>query len=77
MSTPEGYRLSHCRSCGAEIVWAATNRNTYMPVDIQPTADGNVELQPDGNCIVYRGPIHRPLHLSHFVTCPDRAKWKR
>lgn len=34
-----------CRSCGAPIQWAVTEKGKSMPVDLQPSEDGNILLQ--------------------------------
>jgi hypothetical protein len=41
--TPEGYRIEQCRTCEAQIIWATTGKKN-IPVDLEPTAKGNVEL---------------------------------
>ncbi len=33
-----------CRSCGASIVWTVTEKGKKMPVDAEPTLDGNIVL---------------------------------
>jgi len=52
-----------------------------MPVDAEPSADGNVELVEDAGTM--RATVHGqatldagPLHLSHYVTCPDADSWR-
>lgn len=34
--------MSACRSCGAAIWWGITAAGKAMPIDVEPTADGNV-----------------------------------
>lgn len=74
-----------CRgaTCDADIIWtknAATGRS--MPVDLEPSPDGNVELAmlPDGRVesVVHGQPPldGRPLRLNHFVTCPDSDSFR-
>lgn len=74
--------VSRCRSCDAEIVWARGATGKRMPVDAEPSHNGNVMLVPDrkrpgewtaivlarANLSVTRisGAV---LHLNHFVTC--------
>jgi hypothetical protein len=72
-----------CRSCGAEILWAETERGKRMPVDKEPVADGNLGLFYLGD---QDEPQIRPLdaapqlfdtevrYVSHFATCPDAAE---
>jgi hypothetical protein len=77
-------RVQACRSCSAPIVWALTERGKRMPVDAEPSADGNIVLiAPDD-------PRDEPVariagladrteerHRSHFVTCPQASSWRR
>ncbi len=73
-------RISKCRSCGAPIIWAMTEKKT-MPVDAVPSDKGNVAVAIHGGtvrAIVGVGPDSiGPRHLSHFVTCPQAAKWRK
>jgi hypothetical protein len=71
--------MATCRSCGAQIVWAVTEAGKRMPVDPEPSPDGNVELigSPEHPRAVVHGtrPLFGPpLHLAHFVTCTN---WRR
>lgn len=77
-----------CRSCGAEIVWARSQLGKRIPLDAEPTADGNVILRPDGAAIVLSGAglaearANRSgrvgtLHRSHFATCPQAGEWRK
>lgn len=69
-----------CGSCGAAIVWAKTQRGERMPVDAEPSDNGNVLVtgQPPNRRagVLTRGQaegaraVGQQLHLSHFVTCP-------
>lgn len=73
---------SACRSCGAAIVWAvSTSSGKRMPLDAEPTAQGNVILDSATepySAVVQRGPIADGSgHLSHFVTCPNAASWRK
>lgn len=76
---------STCRSCGSPIRWAKTPSGKRMPLDVEPSRQGNVQLgwvggeeiaivlgrQADiAGCVV--GGI--PLYLSHFATCPSAAQ---
>lgn len=71
-----------CRSCNAEIVWARTSKARWMPVDVEPSPDGNVVLSDVG------GQVHaavtsgaqlglEPLHKAHFATCADASAWRK
>ncbi len=71
-----------CRSCGAPIVWAATERGRRMPLDPGPyTGD-----DPRGLFVIHSGVAlavpagafqGEPLFRSHFATCPDAAGRRR
>lgn len=71
--------MEHCRSCGAAIRWVKTQKGKAMPVDWEPSCDGNLRVIL-GVAIVLNGEElskHRngvtPLYQSHFATCPDAA----
>jgi hypothetical protein len=78
-----------CRSCGAAIVWALTASGRLMPVDANPAKGGNVRLSTDAlhdhqYVATVVGPLEalipadsQPLHVAHFVTCPDSDRWRR
>lgn len=77
-----------CRSCGAEVIWTVTAATgSRMPVDVQPTEDGNVVLAPDpkGPPIAYAAPVGALLieeddgtrYTSHFATCPHADTHRR
>jgi hypothetical protein len=78
-----------CRSCGADVLWARTVKGKAMPIDAEPTANGNVQIQNDNDGLqatVLAGQklelarlAGAQLHLSHFVTCEyaDQHRTKR
>lgn len=73
--------MSRCRSCGAEIEWARTVNNRAMPLDAEPTADGNVVIR-DGKAHVL-GPMEllvldagEVLRMPHHATCEHAAQWR-
>jgi hypothetical protein len=85
---PTAYRIEHCRGkhCDAPIIWAITTAGKFMPVDAEPTPDGNVELSAEWpalghpSALVHAQPPLDPdavLRLPHHATCPDAAEWKR
>lgn len=81
-STPEGYPITACRSCGAPVIWAATRRSR-MPVDAEPVEDGTITLLPgthrrDAVAVVVQGPGLAPqdLRTAHRDTCPDADTWR-
>jgi hypothetical protein len=88
-TTPEGFVIERCRTetCNAEIVWARTKTGKLMPVDAEPSGDGNVELfAMQGNVwgrvitaeLIDALPGQYPrLRTSHFVTCQRPADWRK
>jgi hypothetical protein len=80
------FRTTSCRSCGAEIVWARTEKGKRAPIDAAIDDKGTIVLRapregerdplaifgvpPD----VFAG---EPRHTSHFATCPDADRWRR
>ncbi|MCK9250043.1 MAG: hypothetical protein M0P31_13850 [Solirubrobacteraceae bacterium] len=73
--------MSRCRSCGAPIRWGITQSGRRIPLDPDPTPDGNVRLHPDGTAEVlsaYGLTVNAgPLHLSHFATCAQADQHRR
>ena len=82
-------RVSRCRSCNAEVVWAVTTRQVKgelrmrnAPFDLSPEPDGNIRLTVEGRTLrAYVIPKvaragQNSLHKNHFSTCPDSAEWK-
>lgn len=75
--------IQACKSCGARVLWAVTPAGKSMPIDAEPTTDGNLVLEhPDPR----QAPTARVLrsgervHLrytSHFATCRDAPKWRK
>lgn len=82
--------MSTCTHCPADIVWARTPTGKAMPLDAEPTDNGNVWLlptpvnaprlsQPMPGCVVsYRGyfpPRGATRHVHHVTTCPRASEW--
>lgn len=71
-----------CNYCHGMIVWLQTRAGRFMPVDEQPTDNGNI-LRSGGHAGVLgknqaaaaRASGAR-LHLHHAVTCPHASKWQ-
>ncbi len=75
---------ARCRSCDAPIRWAtATTTGRRMPIDAEPTADGNVTVHrgDDGQAVATVHPAGvTPLGTrwtAHFATCPAAAEHRR
>lgn len=69
--------MSTCRSCGGEIIWARTAAGKSMPLDPEPSQDGNVEAVRDGHGTLSVVTVHKEhpmfagdLFMPHFATCP-------
>jgi hypothetical protein len=82
--------MSACRSCDAKVVWYTTEaKGKPIPLDLEPTTDGNVVLVPKGGrlggALVARvlGPLElltlepdRIRYTPHHATCPDVEDWR-
>lgn len=85
--TAEAQRRGTCRSCHAPILWVTTTKGADMPVDPEPSSDGNVQLTAHGDLLFAHvlGTHHAaaarehdtPLHQSHFATCPNAAQHRK
>ena len=76
-----------CSSCGAWIYWLKNVRTGKLgPVNASPDAQiGNCSIDVHKGDYGAFGPREaaekraagEQLHTSHFVTCPQRASWKK
>ena len=82
---------SECADCGAPIVWALTDADRRLPVDVEPREGGRLELFseifPDGEPV--EPGIHRvrarpedrpptsPAWWPHWATCSARPRRAR
>lgn len=79
--------MSTCRSCQAEIRWATTRAGKAIPLDVPPTAEGNVVLEREGarDVAVTLGGFElelarsegRETWMPHHATCPQAKDWRR
>jgi hypothetical protein len=81
-SDPRNYGRSKCRSCEAAILWAVTTKGSLMPVDADPHPDGTLVLIDNHGELFVRHPspmfdADKPLHRSHFATCPDAKEHRK
>lgn len=72
-------KIDQCRSCDAPIIGALTVNGKWMPVDVEPRADGNLSLteaEPIPQVVVIKAgqDVDGPRYVSHFVTCPNAAR---
>ena len=71
-----------CRSCGAAIMWAITDKGRRIPLDVKPVENGNIALVDRGVLLYPLAQYVKPntsvlRHVSHFSTCKDAKKWRR
>jgi hypothetical protein len=84
-----------CRSCGAPVFWAQVvdsggvlvrkenGRPQALPVDAEPTPDGNVVLRDrEGSITAYvlkkreQPPAGAKTRKAHHATCPQASSWR-
>lgn len=73
------FPISHCRTCGARIIWAQTQDLRAKPVDADPhPTAGNLELFDRGPGLAPTAIVvpavkrhGKTLYRSHFATCPQ------
>lgn len=71
--------MASCRSCEAEIIWATSTTGKAIPLDAQPTANGNLSLVA-GTAHAYTAEderLKRERYTSHFATCPEAGQWRK
>ena len=69
--------MGSCRRCPEPVLWVRTPAGKAMPVDPEPSADGNVAVRRDGRgawlgrVVTAELPLlpYERLHLPHFATC--------
>jgi len=94
-TTPEEFVIERCRTgeCQAPIIWARTTNETgrtrVMPVNAEPSPDGNVRVFAQQGIVwcrvvtadeavrMHRDPLAVPLRTSHFATCQRAADWRK
>ena len=71
--------MTTCKSCKAAIEWARTPSGRRIPVDLAPTADGNLVVI-NGTAYTYNyedRALKVPRRTPHFATCPDARLWRQ
>jgi hypothetical protein len=64
--------MSACRSCGAEIRWAHTEKSGKLaPFDAEPVADGAWIIEHGEARHAGMLEVDAPKFTSHFATCPN------
>lgn len=86
---PDLKRIDKCSACDAPIVWASTSAGGKMPVDAEPTPDGNLLLLATvdrrwvaiviGKATRQAGTraVMGERHTSHFATCTDPERFRK
>lgn len=73
--------VQFCRSCGAAVVWALTDRDKAMPMDAAPVSAGKFILVQTDSTVRVRSaagwdePGDR--YVSHFSTCPQATSHRK
>jgi hypothetical protein len=75
----------HCRSCGAPVRWVRTVNGKTMPLDPDPTPDGNIiaVVEPGGGRVaqvIGKDDLideSVPRYKSHFATCPNADQHRK
>lgn len=71
-----------CRTCDEDIFWVTTDKGRNMPVNLDPTEDGNVVLlepPPRAHVLTADDPAPDPTtarYTSHFATCGQADVWR-
>ena len=74
-----------CRSCGARLLWALTEKGRRIPLDRNPVPTGNIEIEetdegpPMSRVVPVLSPGLFPTvrYKSHFATCPNAKRHRR
>lgn len=79
--------MAECRSCGAAILWARTERDKPIPLDAEPDPAGRIVFVSGDTVRVLRKDEEPPSHAlvprkgqrytSHFATCPNAEQHRR
>jgi len=71
--------MAYCKSCTAPIDWVQTVDGNWIPIDVEPSATGNLVVINGHSQLATDDDrrLRRPLYVSHFATCPQAAKWRR
>ena len=69
--------MARCRSCGAVMEWAKTQAGKVMPIDAEPSENGNLVYAQAGVVRFAKPDDPGPRFTSHFATCPDAKQFRR
>ncbi len=63
--------VTHCRACGAHIVFVRTKKGKLMPINVNPTS---AEFRaPNAGELAY---VHKE-HQPHFLSCPKADEFRQ
>lgn len=71
-----------CRSCGAPIRWALTEKGKRMPLNVPADPAGTVIITgtngTEYTCAVVRtNAVPGERWTSHYATCPQAQQWRK
>lgn len=70
-----GQLTTTCRSCGARIEFVRTIKGNRIPLDLTSGPKANLVINDAG--LVEYVKAGEGTRISHFVTCPDAARFRR
>ena len=66
--------MPQCRTCQAEMIWVKTPKGKNIPLDEEPTGDGDFDIVDGVAIFAGRG---KGQHHCHFETCPDSDEHRK
>ncbi len=67
-----------CQFCGAEVVWATTEKGKAMPLNAEPVEHGNIWLEERSYPVYSRGPLVREeIVLTAVFDLPEQDRMTR
>jgi hypothetical protein len=74
---------ARCKACNGELLWTTTATGKLMPLDVAVDKEGNVYVEDGCGYVLSDESLNaareanRPLHKSHFATCPEADRFRR
>ena len=73
-------RVVDCRGCGAPMFFARTGTGSKIPLDVEPSSDGQYRLEGDDTTpLAFKIPNGEEYtgerFVSHFKTCPKASSF--
>ena len=69
--------MAQCRSCGASIVWAVTEKGKRIPMDAEPLAFRPGEFLLTASDPPEATTMNLKVYRSHFATCPNANEHRK